>query len=108
MRKLTAVWLAIFLGGCATGSLKLIEGKYYWGGDSNCVRYRILSESRIMCENKDGIETGYRDAYTDQQLQMYMHEQQQRRSLDSLLKPNPPTNTYCYKTFGGGMNCSKY
>ncbi len=98
MKNFIIVSLIIFLGGCASAMPNLVNGKYYMGGDSSCSRYRTLSESRIMCMDKDGNETGYRDAMTDQQLQMYQHNQQM----------NKTTNTNCYRTYGGGMNCTSY
>lgn len=49
------------------------------GGDSNCIRYRELSSFRIMCMDKNGNDTGYRDAMTDQQLQMYQYSMQQQQ-----------------------------
>lgn len=73
-------------------------------GDKSCSNYRILSDSRIMCINKKGEETGYRDAMSNQQLQMYMYQQQQEQQL---IQQNRPTNTNCYRTYSG-MNCTTY
>lgn len=98
MKILTLALVTILLGGCASAMPNFVNGKYYMGGDSNCSRYRILSESQIMCINEDGKDTGYRNAMTDQQLQMYQMQQQQ----------NKTTNTNCYRTYGGGMNCTTY
>jgi hypothetical protein len=36
-------------------------------------------------------------------LQMYMHEQQE---INKMI--NKPQYTNCYKTYGGGMNCTTY
>jgi hypothetical protein len=99
MKLLILALVTIFIGGCASTAIpNFINGKYYMGGDSVCSRYRILSESRIMCLSDDGTENGYRDAMTDQQLQMYQMNKQQ----------NKTTNTNCYRTYGGGMNCTTY
>jgi len=95
------ILLALGIAGC-TAKPNFINGKYYMGGDSNCKRYKVLSESRIMCLTSDGEETGYRDAMTDQQLQMYQHNQQMNS------QQNKTTNTNCYRTYGGGMNCTTY
>jgi len=100
MKKITLISLAILLGGCSTAAPNFINGKYYLAGDSNCKRYRVLSESRIMCMNKKGEEVGYRDAMTDQQLQMYMYQQQQIQQF-------MPTTTNCYRTYTG-MSCTTY
>lgn len=103
-QQFTLLGLAILLGGCVSSATpNFINGKYYMGGDPNCARYRIISSDRIMCANKNDEETGYRDAMTDQQLQIYMHERQQQ---DRLLQYQP-THTNCYKTYSG-MNCTTY
>lgn len=76
--KLFCILLTIFCIGC-TAKPNLINGKYYMAGDSDCRRYRTVSDSdsRIMCMNSDGGETGYRDAMTDQELYMYQSNQAQ-------------------------------
>lgn len=61
----------LILSGCAIKSPRAINGKYYMAGDSNCRRYRVISDDRIMCLNSDGQETGYRNAMSDQELEMY-------------------------------------
>lgn len=89
---LTAIFVLILTGCASTAMPNNIAGKFYMAGDSNCVRYRQLTNSRIMCIDENGREVGYRDAMTDQELQMYMHnrtiEQQKSaessRSLDNL------------------------
>ena len=90
--------MAIILGGCASAMPNFFNGRYYMAGDSSCVSGRVISESRMMCINSDGEETGYRDALTDQQLQMYRHDQQMGQQK----------NTNCYRTYNGGMNCTTY
>lgn len=52
-------------------------------GDKSCRRYRPISSRRIMCHTKDGTKTGYRDAMTDQQFQMYMHNQEMANRTSS-------------------------
>ncbi|MGO4809172.1 hypothetical protein AB4156_06130 [Cupriavidus sp. 2MCAB6] len=77
MRKIATVFLAFAVAGCASPAApNFVNGRYYMAGDSTCERYRVLSPSRIMCFNSDGQATGYRDAMTDQQLQMYQFNQQ--------------------------------
>lgn len=66
-------------------------------GDSSCQSIRQYTEDKIMCIDGNGEETGWRQAMTDQQLQMWQHNQQNRT-----------TNTNCYRTYGGGMNCTTY
>lgn len=104
MKVFTLALFVIFLSGCAASATpKLVNGKYYMGGDSNCYRYRIVTDNLIMCINRDGRDTGYREAMTEQQLQMYLYE---RERLDRLLEYKP-THTNCYKTYGG-MSCTTY
>lgn len=61
----------LILSGCASASPRAINGKYYMGGDSNCRRYRVISDDKIMCMNIDGQDMGYRNAMSDQELEMY-------------------------------------
>lgn len=68
----------LLISGCATTAMpNYFNGNYYMGGDSNCTQVRALSPTRVMCIDKNGTETGYRDAMTPDQMQMYnMHQQQ--------------------------------
>lgn len=80
MRKRAIGLLAVVaaaLTACASNAeLTAINGGYYLAGDSSCVRYRMLSPMRIMCINTDGQESGYRDAMSPQQLQVYLYNRQ--------------------------------
>ena len=83
---LSALTLTTFLNGCATHAYPYaINGKYYMVGDSGCARYKVLSDTRIMCANSDDKDMGYRNAMSDQELDMYRHNQnmaqQQSQSL---------------------------
>lgn len=69
--------LMLFLSGCGGAVPNAINGKYYMGGDSNCKRYRAISDNSIMCMDSDGRETGYRNAMSDQELQMHMYQKAQ-------------------------------
>jgi len=96
MKILTLALVTIFLGGCASTATAIpnfINGKYYMAGDSVCTRYRMLSESRIMCLSEDGTENDYRDAMTDQQLQMYQINKNKSKGIN------------CRPQYGGGMYC---
>jgi len=68
-------------------------------GDESCTRIRSLSYNRIMCINKKGEETGYRNAMTDQQLLMYQQRQQQQQPQR--------TNTVCNQ-IGTQTFCNSY
>ena len=98
MKNILLIILISTLVGCASAKPNFYNGRYYMTGDSDCVKGRAISESRIMCANSKGQETGYRDAMTDQQLQMYQHNQQMSQQK----------NTNCYKTYSGGINCTTY
>jgi hypothetical protein len=65
------------LSACASSPRpQSVGGKYYMMGDSNCARYRQISDRRIMCYTKDDEQVGYRDAMTDQDISMYQFNQQ--------------------------------
>ncbi|MEW9838097.1 hypothetical protein [Mesorhizobium marinum] len=81
------IWVAAILSimvpvmtGCSkTASPHFIDGHYYMGGDSNCIRYEKIGPTQIMCATKDHKLTGYRNAMTDQELAMYQHQQVQQQ-----------------------------
>jgi len=77
---------ALVLAGCATSAApRYVNGNYYMVGDASCVRGRMLSPTRIMCADKHGSETGYRDAMTTEQMQMYqMQAAQQQMQMQQL------------------------
>lgn len=77
---ITLSTLVLFTGCARTAIPNNIGGKFYMAGDDNCVRYRQLSDSRIMCINGDGQETGYRNAMSDQEMQYYMHKDAQNQA----------------------------
>lgn len=102
MKSIT-LWAMSILGvlllfsGCAGRAIpNNIGGKYYMAGDDKCKKARRIADSRIMCINSDGKETGYRDAMTDQELQMYMHrdaqEEASSRSINNQLNYNNQQN----------------
>jgi hypothetical protein len=51
-----------------------------------------------MCINSAGEEVGYRDAMTDQQLQMYMHNQQMEAQSYQSYQPSSskPSSGYIF------------
>lgn len=72
MRLFIGLASALALAGCATTAApNFFNGGYYMAGDAACVRYREVFPSRVMCMDKHGADTGYRDALTGEQLQMY-------------------------------------
>lgn len=79
MKKLLLVISSLIvilsLTGCGGASPRALNGKYYMAGDSNCKRYRVISDDRIMCIDSDGRDTGYRNAMNNQELQMYQFNQ---------------------------------
>lgn len=104
--------ITVLLTGCASGpSPKFINGAYYLGGDSNCVRYRQTNTQRedqeISCYTSDGVYTGTRSAMTYQQMQMWaIHQENQRRDYEQMMR-NRPVYTNCY-TLGGQVFCNSY
>lgn len=74
-----AIVLSLGFSGCSkTAMPNLIAGKYYMAGDDNCVRYKMLSDSRIMCQDSDGKDIGYRDPMTAQEISIYQQVSQQQ------------------------------
>jgi len=70
----------LLLSSCASGaSPRLLNGRYYMGGDAQCLGYRILSPTRIMCLDKSGRDMGYRDAIPHETMQIYVQQQAARR-----------------------------
>ena len=63
-------------------------------GDSACAKYRVVDSTTINCLNSKGESQGYRYAMTDQQLDMYRHN-------DSKPKPSydyePKTKNCSYQ-----------
>ena len=96
--------LAIGLSGCMSATPNYINGNYYLAGDSSCKAGRQISKTRIMCVNKKGQDTGYRDAMTDQQL--YMYQQNRQLELQMLSSQPRSTNTTCYNNGYGMISCN--
>jgi len=97
---------ATIVTGCSAKP-NFINGKYYMAGDSNCRKYRVLTSSRIMCKDSNGKDMGYRDAMTNQQLQMYMHkesmDQQEQARQAQQVQNNRRVNCV---TVGGFTTCN--
>lgn len=72
MKHYLILAVAATLTGCAnTAAPNLYSGHYYMAGDKGCKKMSNISPTRIMCYDKVGNQTGYRDAMNDQQLQMW-------------------------------------
>ncbi len=67
----------ILMQGCASASPYRYNGKYYMVGDSSCDRFSRRTSNTINCFDSDGNPTGYREAMTDQDIQMYNARQAQ-------------------------------
>ncbi|MGB5964490.1 MAG: hypothetical protein WBG65_03040 [Sulfurimonadaceae bacterium] len=77
MLSIVSIAIMINFTGCSrTAMPNLVAGKYYMAGDDNCRKYRVLSSTRIMCQDANGKDMGYRDAMTNQQISMYQHNRQ--------------------------------
>jgi hypothetical protein len=89
-----------------------LNGHYFVAGDKNCVQYRMLSSDSIMCLDKHGKETGYRNAMTDQELQMYMQQQQifaaQAQAIYDSAQKHAPKTTHCTATSATTTSCITY
>lgn len=77
MKNLLIVACILMLTGCArSASPVLYNGKYYMAGDESCALIRELSDSSVMCMDENQNDTGYRNAMTAFELQMYAQNQQ--------------------------------
>ncbi len=84
MKTITGL-ACVLLAGCATSAApNFFNGNYYMAGDATCKQVRALSPTRVMCIDKKGNDTGYRDALTAEQLQMY-HMQMQYQQAQAQL-----------------------
>lgn len=80
-----------FLSGCAkTAAPNYFNGHYYMAGDDSCRHIRQIDYARVMCMDEDYVETGYRDAMTQGDMQMYqmqqMNQQMQMAQLNQQLQ----------------------
>ena len=87
MKKITLsislLGILIGLSSCGgTPGPQFFQGNYYWL-DSDCMRFRSTTATSIECFNSDHVPTGYRNAMTEQQMDMYRHNQQmeQQRTI---------------------------
>ncbi len=76
MKNIIMIFIfAVLLSGCAaTAKPVFYNGAYYMFGDSNCTEANAVSPTQVLCRDSNGRTSGYRNAMTDQQLQMYRHE----------------------------------
>jgi len=119
MKIISILVFALLVSGCAGSAMpNFYNGKYYLAGDSNCRFMRQLEANRIMCQDASRKDVGYRDAMTDQQLQMYMHQQSMDQANSAMylqymqqnMQQNQPVNlkTNCTSNVIGGTvytNC---
>ena len=86
MKYILIAVAALILSACASSAApRYVNGNYYMVGDPTCVQGRQLSSTRIMCADKKGNDTGYRDAMTSQDLQMYQIQMaQEQQSMQEL------------------------
>lgn len=72
-------WIAVstlmassMLAGCVSGPKpNLVNGNYFMFGDASCVSGSATSDGRLMCFDKSGNITGYRNAMTGADMQAY-------------------------------------
>jgi len=87
-----AIMFIIFvcLCSCSMYSAKpnFVQGNYYMTGDSNCIKGNVVNSNTIKCYTSDGKMTGYRAAMTDQQVQMYMHNENMANRTTSAVLSN--------------------
>ena len=80
MKHALIALFALIVSGCASTAMpNFYNGNYYMAGDPSCVQMRALSSTRIMCVDKKGSDSGYRDAMTYEQMQMYQIQMTQQQ-----------------------------
>lgn len=86
MKHLYVAVAAVILTGCASSAApRYIDGNYYMVGDANCRTGMAVSPTMIMCGDKSGAQTGYRNAMTAQDMQMYqMHVAQYQATMQQI------------------------
>ena len=91
IKHILAFTCLLTVAGCSTvATPSFIDNNYYMMGDPSCVQARFLSSTRIMCLDKNGSETGYRDSMTSDQLQMHQiqlaQQQAQMQALNESMR----------------------
>lgn len=86
--------LIALMSGCASDPApNYFNGGYYMAGDASCARMTAFGPSRILCRDSSGSVTGYRDAMTPQQIQMWQYNQaQQSYQMQQLNQSMQQTN----------------
>lgn len=76
LKKVLIFIFVCLLSGCArTAAPNYFNGNYYMAGDESCTHIRQIDYARIMCMNDDYVETGYRNAMSSSDIQMYQNMQ---------------------------------
>lgn len=76
LKKSLALFVVSLLSGCAkTAAPNYFNGNYYMAGDETCTHFRQIDYGRIMCMNDDFVETGFRDAMSSGDMQIYQNMQ---------------------------------
>jgi len=76
MKRAALAVAALTLTACASGPTPMImNGRYYMAGDAVCVRYTVLTPTRIMCHDRKGVAQGYRDAIPHETMAIYAQQQ---------------------------------
>ena len=105
------VVISTLLVGCGSAMPNFYNGYYYMAGGSDCVDWRDIGNTRMMCMDSDGNETGYILPMTNQEMQVYKntirrdlsHQKQQEFSQalkqfsEGLAQRRKTTNAYRYK-----------
>lgn len=106
IRTLLLCASVLAISGCTTSaSLQYFNGGYYMVGDKSCVRATPMSSTRIMCIDKKGSQTGWRDAYTPSQIQAYrqnayeqqLYMQQLNQSMQQNVVQSQQTQQQAYQ-----------
>ena len=103
--------VSITLNGCSLfvgkGPQSAPNGNVYWA-DVKCYTYKYyMDRPDIDCYDYDGNYTGKRYPMTQQQLNLYYHNQQMAAQQQALYERSRPRTTNCFGT-GYYATCSTY
>lgn len=76
MRLIGIMIFAVLVAGCqTTAAPNSFNGQYYMAGDTACTNVRAATATTVMCSNSKGEDTGYRNAMTAADIQMWQFQQ---------------------------------
>lgn len=108
------VVVSIILSSCSTTGYQTARhnGKlYYIPERCKTYNYNFYSDT-IYCRDKGTLTGQTVEPVSEQQAQAYRDQEQKNKEawaeINQSIKNSTPKTTNCYRTYGGGMNCTTY